>query len=642
MNPFASDRVPLSDFVDTTFENVGDDSWGHFMTPPAKWANVKDCGSFPCTAPLNVLLMFKGTKYTGQRPSFTQPDFQLISNNEGVSPYIPGCEKRESNNLYVCQQSKLAELLFESEDDDKWDRGMHPVYVQLQGTEMNNKVNSFMDHVWDGFYSGQLRLSRFPALIYAEKGTEYNLTFTGSPAKKFRFELKAQDRYAGTTIRIPYPSAESRKIVKDGQVVQTNQWDENASPPGYGAVEQKYCGENRFIGVKNILEFYIVPGCVLHIAPRNAIQTMVRMEWTFDEFFAGGGTTTFMDRVAGSLGIHASTIKIVSVYEGSLVVNYAIENDDAAELAAIQQAQTQQFATGAMNLGAPILDVQATVTSDSGTDTASSGAPVSIVTNGVVTAPGFDPIVITSTGSASSGGGANGQKEVFIPTVDIVRQNQTTYRNVTVGAPKRLETNNTSIIVIAAAAGIILLVACAYAVRIFYQKMFHEKIQKAAIKEQQLKVTVGRIGRQKVDALDARIPDSNAKIFDIIPDHVAQGDHDKYDEQYNPHHDFAIFGQGDPRGGGLQTLQQKMNLADEVAEGANSSDSDEPAEDGDKAATKNADGNYEEVAMASMSMDASISTARMDSACVLVSSDSANALPEDREIVEEADEEEEE
>lgn len=65
---------------------------------------------------------------------------------------------------------------------------------------------------------------------------------------------------------------------------------------------------------------------------------MVRMEWTFDEFFTNGGTTTFMDRVAGSLGIHASTIKIVSVYEGSLVVNYAIENDNASELENIQKA----------------------------------------------------------------------------------------------------------------------------------------------------------------------------------------------------------------------------------------------------------------------------------------------------------------
>ena len=47
-----------------------------------------------------------------------------------------------------------------------------------------------------------------------------------------------------------------------------------------------------------------------------------------NEFFAGGGTTKFIDRVAASLGIHASTIKIVSIYEGSLVINYDIELDD--------------------------------------------------------------------------------------------------------------------------------------------------------------------------------------------------------------------------------------------------------------------------------------------------------------------------
>jgi len=58
---------------------------------------------------------------------------------------------------------------------------------------------------------------------------------------------------------------------------------------------------------------------------------MVRMEWSVDEFFNNGGTTTFVDRVAGSLGIHASTIKVVSVYEGSLVVNYDINVDDPAD-----------------------------------------------------------------------------------------------------------------------------------------------------------------------------------------------------------------------------------------------------------------------------------------------------------------------
>lgn len=247
--------------------------------------------------------------------------------------------------------------MFESLDADNRDRSMQPIYVQMQGTEMNNKLNSYMDHVWDGFYSGQVRESRFPAVVYAPKGSVYNLTFTGSPAKKMRFELRSDSQYVGMTIRIAYPSAQARKIIKNGEDIDMNQWDESASPPGYGEVKQKFCGENRYIGVVNIFEFYITAGCQLEVAPRNAIQTMVRMEWTMDEFFDNGGTTEFIDRVAGSLGIHASTIKIVSVYEGSLTVNYGVENDNEEELAAAKAAQTEAFATGTMDLGAPVLDV---------------------------------------------------------------------------------------------------------------------------------------------------------------------------------------------------------------------------------------------------------------------------------------------
>jgi hypothetical protein len=106
---------------------------------------------------------------------------------------------------------------------------------------------------------------------------------------------------------------------------------------------------------------------------------MVRMEWSVDEFFNNGGTTKFVDRVAGSLGIHASTIKVVSVYTGSLVVNYDIAVADPADdssssgeaastaatpedqLAEIKAKQTAAFSTGGMDLGAPITDVALTV-----------------------------------------------------------------------------------------------------------------------------------------------------------------------------------------------------------------------------------------------------------------------------------------
>jgi hypothetical protein len=284
-----------------------------------------------------------------------------------------------------------------------------------------------------------VRESRFPAVVYAPKGSVYNLTFTGSPAKKMRFELRSDSSYVGMTIRIAYPSAQARKIIKNDEAIDMNQWDETAYPPGYGEVKQRFCGENRYIGVVNIFEFYITAGCQLEVAPRNAIQTMVRMEWTFDEFFDNGGTTEFIDRVAGSLGIHASTIKIVSVYEGSLTVNYGVENDNEEELAAAKAAQTEAFATGTMDLGAPVLDVAQSVTSDATTkaeatissdvssststttstsseETEQESATESIISGGVVTADGYDPIVITE-GYATT---EETEREVYIPDVSIV------------------------------------------------------------------------------------------------------------------------------------------------------------------------------------------------------------------------------
>jgi len=53
-------------------------------------------------------------------------------------------------------------------------------------------------------------------------------------------------------------------------------------------------------------------------------MTKVRMEWTVADFYSSGGTTLLVDRITAALGISASEVKIVSVYEGSLVVDYQI------------------------------------------------------------------------------------------------------------------------------------------------------------------------------------------------------------------------------------------------------------------------------------------------------------------------------
>lgn len=120
-----------------------------------------------------------------------------------------------------------------------------------------------MDHCWDGFYTCQKRLQRFHGIIQGGPDSVYNITYTGSPAKSQIFTIRSLDEEAGTTIRIHYPSAESRNIVKNGQIIEFNQWDE--AQKMYGPIRQKFCGENRYIGVKNIFEFYLTPGCTLRI-----------------------------------------------------------------------------------------------------------------------------------------------------------------------------------------------------------------------------------------------------------------------------------------------------------------------------------------------------------------------------------------
>ena len=53
--------------------------------PDPGWANLKDCGDFPCTAPLNVLIQFKDAQFVGRKPLWARPDFAIIANNGGAS-----------------------------------------------------------------------------------------------------------------------------------------------------------------------------------------------------------------------------------------------------------------------------------------------------------------------------------------------------------------------------------------------------------------------------------------------------------------------------------------------------------------------------------------------------------------------------
>jgi len=107
-----------------------------------------------------------------------------------------------------------------------------------------------------------------------------------------------------------------------------------------------------------------MPECEIKIVPRDAIMVSVRLDWTLDEFYAADGVDNFVDRMAAVLGVHASQIKVVAVYEGSVIIEYFVETlpDDEEPEKTLNEAQLKFYdavLSGELDLGAPIIDAMA-------------------------------------------------------------------------------------------------------------------------------------------------------------------------------------------------------------------------------------------------------------------------------------------
>jgi hypothetical protein len=124
----------MHEFFESEFNNVQNDAIAMLHSPPEKWANTKDCGEFPCTAPYNILYSFQNTEWSGIVPSDAQRNWQMIANNPGFSPYQKDCTYKENWNGYECTSDTLSILLFESNDWDAIDRNLIPIYITQEGT----------------------------------------------------------------------------------------------------------------------------------------------------------------------------------------------------------------------------------------------------------------------------------------------------------------------------------------------------------------------------------------------------------------------------------------------------------------------------------------------------------------------------
>ena len=310
-------------------------------SPSPGWANPKDCVEFTCTGLYNVVMRFEDART--EWPLMPRSFYLISSDNDEPgstsSAAIPGCQPEEAWNAYLCgATTPVGVLMFDSLDADRMDRSVQPVWIQANtGGEgcapdddecFNNKLNSYMDHCWDGAYTCQKRESRFPTMVYQK--VNQKIDFTGTPPQKMQFVLHAKSASPGFQVTIKYPNAGAYQLYDaKRQPIQPTDWDHAAGT--WAAPAGTRCGQWRYEGVINRLQFWIQPGCTLYVHPRDAVMLGIRMEFTLDEFFASGGVTTFADRMAAVLGIHAADIKVVSVFAGSTIVEFAVLSDPDGE-----------------------------------------------------------------------------------------------------------------------------------------------------------------------------------------------------------------------------------------------------------------------------------------------------------------------
>ena len=145
-NHYASDKIPPHYFKNCKFEDVDDASMAYFENPDPTWADIVDCGQFPCTAPNNILMSFTGTKYAGQTPARVDAAFQIIPDDPDIGGLVggalPKCLKRLPWEGYFCTDRSLAYLVMESNDPDQLDRTISPINFLNETVGFNNTLNS--------------------------------------------------------------------------------------------------------------------------------------------------------------------------------------------------------------------------------------------------------------------------------------------------------------------------------------------------------------------------------------------------------------------------------------------------------------------------------------------------------------------
>lgn len=100
-----------------------------------------------------------------------------------------------------------------------------------------------MDHVWDGFYTGHLRLQKFTSIV--DLAYDYNLYYSGTPPNNQEFRLDGAETGQGAIFKILYPNAGTYWLYDTNNVrIPPIEFDASGTASTLPDISRSSCGEH--------------------------------------------------------------------------------------------------------------------------------------------------------------------------------------------------------------------------------------------------------------------------------------------------------------------------------------------------------------------------------------------------------------
>lgn len=354
-NNFVQDTSVFVNMTNVKYTNIDYDNTIFFFNH-TRPKNPSFCGKRDCTGIYNLIISDNTGGIFGSKMSFF--GFNKPAGREGNCTFVSKWNGHVCNPVYALlsvQQPLQARAVVIS-----------PITVTLY----DGKVPNVSD---DLQYMNTVDNERKLPII-VKKFSYHHIKMQGTIPTDVIYKLDSDTPTDWAVFRMQHNDPSTMiTLVNDVRVAPKIVGDDQT----YDFTKSK-CGDHVFFPSNRTIIFYIdaQPSCVVKVSIIPSIQLSLRIDIKPLDFYKNNGPTTFIDNISALLGISSDRIRIVSILTGSTIINFIILPDSSAaltnsagsvsqimtELTQIQSKITAAVATGNLNAGAPILDINFSTT----------------------------------------------------------------------------------------------------------------------------------------------------------------------------------------------------------------------------------------------------------------------------------------